>query len=169
MNITQIFPESELDVYKVTDVLDDSQMSLLNKFAKGRIPTGYKQDELDQLVQDIRSASIEACKTIFDKDSLTAVEENKRWPWFDLSEGESRDVSSNGTFHQDDLATAYFAELVLKQGVGGQIKFIGQPETLVQLAPGEMLVGSRSAGHEFEILEVSSGTRLTLMTRISSS
>lgn len=166
MNIEQLFPGTELNVYKVTDVITPSQVKLLTKLAGGLLPTGYRQDEIDQAVQDIRNASIDACNTIFGDANLEAKEENKRWPWFDLGAGESREVGHSGIYLEEDGdPVSYFSEFMVRQSDGGgEIVFSnGVP---VNLAPGEMLVGSRRVGHEFEIKEIVSGTRWTLLTHI---
>lgn len=171
MNIEHIFPETELKVYKVTNILTDGQIKLLTKLAEGKIPTGYKADEINAAIQDIRSASIDACHTIFNTDGLSAVEENKHWPWFDLNIGEGRDFNSSGTYPDDQKA--YLAEFVVQPSTGGgEIFFKGDllPENSenvgIKLAPGEMLVASRGSHHEFEITSITSGVRFTLMTHI---
>lgn len=165
MNIERLFPESELHVYKVTDVITPSQVKLLVKLAAGHLPTGYRQDDLDQAVQDIRNASIEACKTIFGDADLEATEENKRWPWFDLSAGESREAGHGGIYEDETETVSYFTEFVVRQSDGGgEVVFSnGVP---INLNPGEMLVASRASQHQFEITEIESGMRWTLLTHI---
>ena len=172
MNIEQVFPETDLQVYKVTDILPAEQMKLLIKLAEGKIPTGYKAAEISQAVQDIRQASINACKTIFKAEGLSAKEENKDWPWFDLNVGEYRNFEHSGTFEVD--TKAYLAEFVIRPSSGGGEIFFKRrllPENsekvAIKLAPGEMLVASRAAHHEFEIKPITSGIRFTLMTHIS--
>jgi hypothetical protein len=171
MNIEHLFPGTDLQVYKVTDVLSDDQMKLLIKLAEGKVPTGYRAGEIRDAIQDIRSASVEACTTIFNTDGLTATEENKDWPWFDLNVGEERDFNASGTYADD--AKAYLAEFVVQPSTGGGEIFFKRrllPENAervaIKLAPGEMLVASRSAHHEFEIKQITSGVRFTLMTHI---
>lgn len=114
---------------------------------------------------DIRKASVDACQTIFEKTNLVAKEENKAWPWFDLSVGESRDFEHSGTFADD---CCYIAELVVAPCGGGEVVFEQSPDTLISLAPGEMLVASRQSGHEFEIRPITSGQRFTLLTHVDS-
>jgi|SaaInl59LU_5_DNA_1037362.scaffolds.fasta_scaffold00281_29 hypothetical protein len=164
MNIEPIFPDSDLQVYKVTNVLTEGQVKLLAKLAQGRIPTGFKADELNEAVSDIRAASIEACQAIFGMDDLSASEENKRWPWFDLSEGDERGYERNKIFNN---GKAFFAEFVVQSSTnGGETVFKDAENHAIKLAPGEMLVASRSAGHEVKIAEIKSGLRFTLMTHV---
>lgn len=165
MNIENLLPETDLKVYKVTNILTDGQMKLLTKLVEGKLNTGYRKDEVDQAIADIRKASVDACQTIFEKNNLVAKEENKHWPWFDLSMGESRDFEHSGTFADD---CCYLAEFVLAPCGGGEIVFEQNPATVIDLAPGEMLVASRQSGHEFQITPITSGQRFTLLTHVNS-
>lgn len=167
MNIEHLFPESGLTVGKVTNVITSDKLNLLVKLAEGKIPTGYRQEEIDQIIQEIRSASVEACKTIFNKDNLEAKKENQRWPWFDLRDGEGKASGESGVFNGNKRQPIYFAEFVVTpSNEGGEIKFdkISSP---VSLSSGEMLVSSREEGYEFEITKVSSGIRFVLLTLIT--
>jgi hypothetical protein len=171
MNIEHLFPETDLKVYKVTEILSDEQNKLLTKLAEEKIPTGYRQSEIEQAVQDIRSASVRACETIFGVNSLQATPENKSWPWFDLSVGEGRGYESSGLYPEDQHQ--FFAEFMVQpSSSGGEISFKMQllpgvtDKAPINLAPGEMLVASRGPHHDFEITEITSGLRFTLMTHI---
>lgn len=167
MNIEHLFPATDLHVYKVSDVISEPQLKLLVKRAEGKIPTGYRQDEIDNIINLIRAAGIEACKTIFEDAELEAADQNMEWPWFDISVGEARGVDSSKVFTKESGTRAYLSEFVVQPAAsGGEISFQHAPETLIKLAPGEMLVASRAVGHEFEILEIAEGTRFTLMTHI---
>jgi len=172
MNIEHIFPGTELHVYKVTDILSEGQMKLLGKLVKGHLPTGYKQDELDQIVADIRSASVQACEEIFNLEGLTAKPENKDWPWFDVS---ADDDWNSRSFEHSGLkpgGNEFLSELFIQNAEGGEILFKrrllpeNSPKTPIKLEPGEMLIASREAHHEFEIKEITSGVRFTLLTHI---
>lgn len=165
MNIEPIFPDSDLQVYKVTNVLTDAQVKLLAKLADGRIPTGFKSDEITEAVKDIRAASVEACKNIFGAASPECSAENKQWPWFDLSVGEGRGYEDSQTFGHDN---SFLSEFVIKQADGGDLIFKGSETQGIRLAPGEMLVASRSNEHDFKVTEILSGVRFTLMTHIFS-
>lgn len=164
MNIESIFPNSDLKVYKVTNVLTEGQVKLLSKLAEGKIPDGFRADEVSKALADIRTASVEACQSIFEMDNLSASEENKRWPWFDLPEGEGRGYESSQVFN---TGNAFLSEFVIQPSPnGGEIVFKNAETKAIKLAPGEMLVASRSVGHEFKIAEIKSGVRFTLMTHI---
>lgn len=166
MNIERLLPETDLEVYKVTGILSDSQVSLLIKLAAGKVPTGYRQDEIDTAIADIRKASVEVCQNIFELSDLQASPENKKWPWFDLTVGDSRSVDHSGTHQKADnqFVTEFFVQ---PTAVGGDILFKNSlPTDLINLAPGEMLVASRSDEHQFEITEIKSGDRFTLLTHI---
>lgn len=166
MNIERLLPETDLEVYKVTDILSDSQVSLLTKLAAGKVPTGYRQDEIDTAIADIRKASVGACQSIFELSDLQASPENKKWPWFDLAVGDYRSVDASGTYYKDDnqFLTEFFVQ---PAAVGGDILFKNSlPTDLINLAPGEMLLASRADTHEFEITEIKSGDRFTLLTHV---
>jgi hypothetical protein len=176
MNIEKLFTEVEhLELYKVTGVLTEDQNKLLAKFAAGHLPTGYRKQEIDQAVQDIRDASIEACIQIFGEAELEAKPENKDWPWFDLSVDEGRSNTSSQTFTESSGVVAYLSEFMVQAAQeGGRILFsnlpvndVGEQEKLFpEIRPGEMLIASRKNGHEFEISKIESGLRFTLMTHI---
>jgi hypothetical protein len=171
MNIEHIFPGTGLHVYKVTEVITDDQLSLLVKLAKGYINTGYRQEEVDRALADIRAASVEACKTIFEVDGLVAKPENPAWPWFDLRDGDSRGFDSSGLYEESEKQ--FLAEFVIQHSdIGGDVFFKrrllpeGAEKTPIKLAPGEMLVASRGPHHEFEITPIVDGVRFTLMTHV---
>jgi hypothetical protein len=163
MNIETLSPESGLTIAKVTNVITPEQLSLLVMLAEGKIPTGFRQAEIDQAVQDIRAASIEAGKIVFNTQHMRARKEDRQWPWFDLREGEGRASGETGVYNGDKGQPSCFAEFVVSHGDGGEIKFdkLSDP---IKLAPGEMLISSREPGYEMEITKVSSGVRFTLMT-----
>lgn len=167
MNIEQLFPGTDLKVYKVTNILSDKQTSLLKKLAEGKVPSGYRQDEIDQAVADIRKASVEACQNIFKVGGLEANAHNTRWPWFDLSEGEGRTDSDSETFDADGIER-FFAEFGVQASTsGGEMVFTAASEEPIKLNLGEMLVFPRSKGHEFAIKTVGAGVRFTLLTPVS--
>lgn len=164
MNIEQLLPETDLKVFKVTQILTEGQNKLLAKLADGKLNSGYRQDEVEQAIADIRTASIEACQQIFNTQPLQATEENKSWPWFDISTGESKDYGSSKLYQESEQQ--FLAEFVVKQANGGEFVFKHAEDVLIKLAPGEMLVASRATGHEFKIEEIISGLRFTLMTHV---
>lgn len=167
MNIENLFPETDLEVYKVTNILSDSQLSLLKKMAEGKVPSGYRQDEIDQAIADIRTASVEACQNIFKVEGLAAEAHNTRWPWFDLSQGEGRADTDSETFDATGLSK-FFAEFgVQASTTGGEMVFTAAPEKPIKLNLGEMLVFARTEGHEFAIKTIHGGVRFTLLTPVS--
>lgn len=166
MNIERLLPETDLHVYKVTNVLTEAQVKLLTKLAEGKIPTGYKADEIKQAVADIRQSSIDICQEIFKIAPLQAAPENERWPWFDLPEGEFRELGSSGLFKEG--SGNFFTEFFVKPSIAGGVVFEEAPDTTVNLASGEMLVFARWPRHDYEIKKIAGGERFTLLTHIHS-
>jgi len=164
MNITKAFPESDLEVYIVNDVLSADAMKTLTKLFLGHLPTGYKQDEINQAQADIVAASVKACEQAFDASGLIPVAANPKWPWFDLHVGDGRTVEENGVYEFVSTPVGFYADFcIIPSTVGGEISF-KNGEHKVQLKAGQMLIGPRVENHEFTVETILEGSRFTLMT-----
>lgn len=168
MNITKLLPDTDLHVYKVTDILTEDELNLAQKLAAGKIPTGYKKDEINELVLKVKNTSAKACEEIFNVDNLQTNPNYDGWRWFDLSAGESRPTGWTKTFAGG--GHEYFTELMVQASEGGDLCLVGElfdEPFCPHILPGEMLVISRAVGYETKITEVKSGIRFSLTTLVS--
>jgi hypothetical protein len=164
MNITKACPDQDLQVYIVENVISDSSLTLLTRMMKGHLPTGYKQDEIDQALADIRAASIQACEETFGLSGLVATKENSQWPWFDLHVGEGRTAEQNGIYDALDMIKGCYAEFcIIPSTVGGELTF-NNGDCKIELKPGQLVIGPQLKGHSFTIEPIVEGSRFTLLT-----